>query len=215
MLTLQDQLVTEEICPKRLGAKERLSIFSSKRNEFLEDTEFLNCEFHASYLTTHGKPHHRSHARRVRLQNCRMTTFAGEGAIFDEVIVENLVTVRHPAFFFACAFRHVKLRGKCGRFLFRPHLIDDDEGRNAAFIEANSNFYQHIDWALDITELQSSCLELQASVPVRLIRRNPEQQFIMNRDVALGDEWRNYEPLTHFSWAYTGFVNLRNQPNCS
>jgi hypothetical protein len=127
-----------------------------------------------------------------------MTTFSGEGAIFDEIFIENLTTVRHPAFFFACAFRHVKLRGKCGRFLFRRHLVEDDEARNAAFIKANAEFYRQIDWALDVTELQSSCFALEGSVPVRLIRRNPDVQFIMSREVALGEEWRNYEPFDAF-----------------
>ncbi len=67
--------------------------------------------------------------------------------------------------------------------------------RDAAFVQANEEFYESVDWALDISEAKATCIEIRGSIPARLIRRNPDEQFILTREVAAGGDWRGVEGL--------------------
>ena len=60
------------------------------------------------------------------------------------------------------------------------------------FRAANAEYYRHVDWALDISQGEFKELDIR-DVPVRLIRRDPETQFIVKREVALRGHWRNLD----------------------
>jgi len=121
-------------------------------------------------------------------------SFFGTGAVFDEVVVDGLRASRAPVILFGCAFRHVVVTGICGRFLINHQVSFDNDQRNADFDSANTAFYETVDWALDISNAKVACLEIRGSIPSRLVRRNPDEHFIMTRPIALAGEWRNYEP---------------------
>ncbi len=186
MQTFENQIVSRYECPVQLGPEERHNAFQMTQNVMLEDLEFRNCEFIGEGLVTYGAPVHRSSARNVRLKNCRLNSFFGIGAIFDDVVIDGLRTSRMPVILHGCAFRHVTLTGHLGRFLINRHITHDDERRNAAFQAANDAFYDTVDWALDISNARAACIEIRGAIPAELIRRNPDEQFAMPREAANG-----------------------------
>lgn len=195
MRKFEDQTLSGDECPFRLGPRERENSLRYTQNVYFEDLEFVNCRFFGAGLSAYNAPIHRSSASRIKIIDCVVNSFFGTGALFDEIVVSGLRTTRMPAILNACAFRHVELSGKCGRFLFNKNVCHNNDERNAKFIEANEAFYSKVDWALDISKLKASAFELRGTIPTHLIRRNPEQHFIMTRAVALSGDWKNYDPF--------------------
>jgi len=206
MQRFENQVVQREQCPVSLAPPEKIDFFRHAQNRTLQDLEFVKCEFVGEGLATYGRAVNRSAARDIRLKNCRVNSFFGIGAIFDDVSVDGLLTTRHPVILSACALRHVVIKGKCGRFLFNRQICHDDDRRNAEFIADNDELYRNLDWALDITDADFSAFEIRASIPPRLIRRNPDSHFIMSRAVALSNEWKNYEPSGAFQIGVSMFL---------
>jgi len=206
MLRFENKVVSREECPVKLGPIEWENSLRYTQNVLLQDLDFINCEFIGAGLATYGEPVNRSTARNIRMKNCVMNSFFGNGAIFDDVTIDGLRTRGAPVILFGSVLRHVVLTGKCGRFLFNRNISHDDKRRNAAFDAANVAFYEQVDWALDISTVKASVLEIRGSIPSRLIRRNPEEHFIMTRAVAQASEWKRYEPFSSFDISISTFL---------
>ena len=213
MRTFENQTVSRDQCPVQLGPEERHNAIRVTQNVMLGDLEFHNCEFIGEGLTTYGDPVHRSTARNIRLTDCRLNSFFGIGAIFDEVVVDGLRTSRMPVILDGCAFRHVTLTGQLGRFLINRNVTHDDERRNAAFRAANAAFYDAVDWALDISRARAACIEIRGAIPAKLIRRNPNEQFVMTRDVAQSGNWQLYDPFSAFEIGVSTFLDSAADQN--
>ncbi len=213
MQTFENQTVSRNYCTVRFGPEERQNAIHVTRNVTVEDVTLVNCELIGEGLTTYGAPVNRSTARNVQLRNCRVNSFFGNGAVFDEVNIDGLRTSAMPAILNACVFRHVALRGEIGRFLFNSNVCHDDDVRNNEFRAANARFYGDIDWALDISNAKASCIEIRGSIPSALIRRNPDEQFVMTREVAEGERWRDYEPFESFEIAVSTFLGSDGNDN--
>jgi hypothetical protein len=189
-----------------LGPKEWENILRYTQNEYFADLEFVDCELPGG-LTTYGAPVNRSSATNIRVTNCRTASFFGHGAIFDEVFINGIRSSRAPIILASCAFRHVTVKGECGSFLLNRNICHDNDERNAAFIAANEEFYRNVDWALDIRQIKCSRFEIRGSIPVHLIRRNPDEQFIMTREIAENGKWKLYEPMNWFDLSIKDFLN--------
>ena len=185
MQKFENQIVSRYQCPVQLGPIEWENSIRYTQNVSLQDLEFVNCEFLGEGLTTYGAPINRSSAQRIRVKNCKLNSFFGHGAIFDDMEIDGLRTSNAPVILSGCVLRHVVLKGKCGRFLFNRTRSHDDKQLNADFAAANAAFYANVDWALDISTVKLSGLEIRGSIPTRLIRRNPDEHFIMTRTTAL------------------------------
>jgi hypothetical protein len=78
------------------------------------------------------------------------------------------------------------------------------------FDEANKQFYDSVDWALDISKAEAEEMDIR-SVPARLIRRDPETQVVITRAAAASGEWRKLDlSRTYWSVAIQGFLNDGN-----
>ena len=195
MRKFENQRVDRNECPWQLHPKEPHEKYGYAQNVTIADMEFVNCEIIDQGLTTYGAPINRSTARNIRLKNCRVNSFFGNGAIFDEVVVDGLRTSRSPVILSGCAFRHVVLKGQLGGLLVNRNIdiLQQNADRNAAFVQANEEFYKSVDWALDISEAKATCIDIRGSIPARLIRRNPDEQFVLTRKVAASGDWRSIE----------------------
>ena len=91
--------------------------------------------------------------------------------------------------------------------MFNRNRSHDDKQLNADFSAANAAFYANVDWALDISKVKLSGLEIRASIPTGLIRRNPDEHFIITRTVALAGDWKNYEPFGSFEISISIFLD--------
>jgi hypothetical protein len=194
MQVFENQQVGKEECPVTLGPKEQHNAIRWTRNQSIQNLSFFNCEFIGESLVTYGAPVHRSTARNIRLKQCRVNSFFGTGAIFDDVVIDGLrVGNRGVVCLHGCAFRHVVLKGRCGAILLNRNIEYGNPERSAAFNAANAAFYEAVDWALDIRGVDATCLDIRGSIPARLILRNPETHVVMTRDIAESGDWKKYD----------------------
>ena len=113
--------------------------------------------------------------RRILLKECRLVSTDAHGAVFDDCTVDGLRTNR-LSIITGCAFRHVTLRGDVGQFLIRGAADLEPDRLDGANLE----FYNAVDWALDIRDVRATTLDIR-NVPLHLIRRNPETQAIVRK----------------------------------
>ena len=120
------------------------------------------------------------------------------GALLENVTIDTLRISSKRVTLNGCGFRHVTLTGKCGTFLFNRDIDIMQPEKSAEFNTANDQFHAGVDWALDLRGLKATTFELRGAIPVELIRRDPEQQVIMSREIALSEDWRAFGPPNSF-----------------
>jgi hypothetical protein len=103
-----------------------------------------------------------------------------QGVVFEDVTVDGLAT-NHQGLG-GCLFKHVTLKGKIGPILTTPPSHGIGEEIRAAMTAAMVDYYKNVDWALDISEAEFSDGDF-SMVPGDLVRRDPETQFLLRRDV--------------------------------
>ena len=165
----------------------------------LSNAVLSGCWFFACHFGMSAKsPTQRRTIRDIRLVDCKATNNSALGpAVVEDVDVNGLLT-GGLCTVWGAVFRHVTLRGKCGRFLLNlPRPSDQRE----QFMDANRTFYEAVDWALDVSQGEFEELEIRG-VPARLIRRDPETQVVVTRAKvkALEQVWRGLD-LAGTPWA--------------
>lgn len=160
----------------------------------LEDLSFEKCSWVACrYGVTAKSPAERRHIRNVEVRDCKATNNTALGpVIIEDTHVDGLQT---GGLFIARAavFRAVTFRGRCGRFLL-SRVAGMDDSIVQLFDRANQEFYQHVELALDISSAEFEEFDV-SGVPARLIKRDPETQFVVRRErVAETEEvWRRLD----------------------
>jgi hypothetical protein len=137
--------------------------------------------------------------RNLRLIGCSQRGCSLDAAILENVLVDGLKTNGQLFQTWGAVFSRVVLRGKIDRLMvsndvFPSMLIGEDERRKQveAFRIANSEYYDRVDWALDISQAEFKELDIRG-VPSRLIRRDPKTQVVVTRAKALEGGWRSLE----------------------
>ncbi|MCK6576322.1 hypothetical protein L6V77_35180, partial [Myxococcota bacterium] len=111
--------------------------------------------------------------------------------IIEDSVVDGLKTPG-TLFLRGAVFKHVVLKGKIGGLVVAPPCVPNG-GSEEAFRVANRDYYATIDWALDLTQVESQyTLELD-SVPGHLIRRDPTTQILVTRERVLAADWRKID----------------------
>jgi hypothetical protein len=148
----------------------------------LENCHFDNCMVFASWLLRR-----RFHVRNVRLLNCSQFASGLGAAILEDIVVDGWQNRDRNDFFdaWACAFRHVILRGRIGYIKFRdgPQTAGLMQ-RTMDWTSANRAYYASVDWALDIREARFTSSPELHFIPGSLIRRDPETQVLVTKEQA-------------------------------
>lgn len=118
--------------------------------------------------------------RDVTATRCRTDNCSVQGVRFEDVTVDGLTT-KHQQLG-GCLFRHVTLKGKIGPIMTTPVHRGVAEDIRAAMNTALVDYYKDVDWALDISEAEFADADFYM-VPGDLVRRDPETQFLLRRDV--------------------------------
>ncbi len=148
----------------------------------LENCHFDNCMSFASWLLRR-----RFHARNVRLLNCSQFSSGLDAAILEDIVVDGWQNRGRNGYFraWACAFRHVTLRGRIGYIKFRdgPEKAGLMQ-RTMDWTNANRAYYATVDWALDIREARFTSSPELHFIPGSLSRRDPETQVLVTKKQA-------------------------------
>jgi hypothetical protein len=162
----------------------------------LEDCFFDNCVLAGADSPLESRPAVRNPKSRPLVRNvlargCRQRGSAVFGAVLEDVTIDGLGRDgRHPLFVWSPAFKHVVLRGKLSAPKFNATLTPDGRG-TAEWTSANREFYEDVDWALDISEAHfQGAVNLEA-VPGHLVRRDPDTQVLVRRAQLEGVDLRS------------------------
>ena len=180
--------------------REFRSFYDRNSRRVFSDREYRQCRFVSSSISITRKPHRRSTLHNVRFLQCEVLGCGLNAAIVEGVTVDGLET--HGQLFqtWGAVFKHVTLKGDIGRIMFSPLVATGmaKPQEQQAFDEANAAFYQTVDWALDISEARFYEYDIRR-VPADLIRRDPDTQVIIRRQVALEGTWRDID-LSRTYW---------------
>jgi hypothetical protein len=150
------------------------------------DVEFTKCKF-AHCLIMAADVNNRATIQDVRLLNCSQERCLMQGPILRNVLVDGLNTKGQMPDILGAVFDRVTLRGKIDRLSIKPWVVE--RSQRAAFEEANAELYKHVEWALDISQLDCKELDIKG-VPVDLVRRDPETQGIVTYDRVAQGKWK-------------------------
>jgi hypothetical protein len=164
------------------------------------DMEFRHCRFESCGISITRTPKKRSIIRNMAFHGCETRGCSIKPAIIEDVLVSSLKT-HNLLQIWGAVFKHVKLEGNLGDIMISPLITPTlaSSKEQLAFDKINNNYYQTVDWALDISEARFIDCELQR-VPARLVRRDPETQVVITREKALSGEWKKLD-LSKTYWA--------------
>ncbi len=146
----------------------------------IADLDFERCAFGGGAIMQEtDDPAYALVVSNVSLRKCKTGNVVLYGVRFEDVTVDTLGHGKAIELE-ACVCTHVVLRGKLGAVRFSPAVED---GSRAVLAPAAAKLYEHVDWALDITEAEFSDIEIW-DVPGHLVKRDPETQFLIRREAA-------------------------------
>lgn len=133
----------------------------------------------------------RSVARNVRFENCDFAGCEVGPGIVEDCVIEDAKLWNHLQTR-GTAFKHVTIRGVVDKVMITPYVdfIGRFPGVQTQFYKANQEYYQNVDWALDISEGLFRDCDVRG-IPASLIRRDPLTQAVLTREKAISGEWRD------------------------
>jgi hypothetical protein len=167
--------------------------------QLIADLRLERCTFNGAGMTPEWAkpdPLRRPTFRNVYLRDVRADHAHLEGAIIEDVTVENMKAGKSPLFLRGNAYRHVTFRGRIAPLEIRGKVFPgftrpEAEARVTSFWDqANAAYYTTVDWAIDISEATYASLSI-SGVPTKLIRRNPQNTAVVTREAALTGRWKN------------------------
>lgn len=157
----------------------------------LENLSFENCFFDNCLVKAPASPAARASVRGIRLTGCSHRGCWLYGLAMEDVTVDGLKAASdHPLFLFSCVFKHVTLTGSISQIKFNAHYDALAQGDWAA---ANAAFYQHVDWALDLSKARFTSVIDFAAIPGSLIKRDAESQVLIRRRDLLECDWQSID----------------------
>lgn len=181
------------------------NLYDRNSGRIFQDLELRKCRFISCALSITRNPRRRSLVRNVRLIQCEEIGCAIDTAIIEDTVIDGLKT-SDLLQTWGAVYKHVVLKGNIGRIMISPVIATGwaKPHQQAAFDKVNAEYYQQVDWALDISEARFYECDIRG-IPARLIRRDPQTQVVVTREKALLGEWRKLD-LTRTFWS--GWIEL-------
>ncbi len=185
--------------------RQEFSGLYDRAGQSFADLILKHCSFTGCFISNTRKTKRRSHVHNVQLVGCESRGCTIYAAVIENVLVSSLKT--HTLLqTWGAVYKHVKLEGNIGRIMISP-LIDlglAKPKQQAAFDQANAEYYKTVDWALDISEARFYECDIRG-VSASLIIRDPETQVVVTREKALQGKWKELD-LSKTYWA--GWIDL-------
>ncbi len=172
------------------------------------DYNFDHCTFSYVPFAYPRLPEDRALVRNVHLVNSDVEGPDMQAIIAEHCVVENLKT--HGSFWiYGAVFKHVVLRGRFGRLMFTEWSPGSDEEERAPFKRADEAYYEHVDWALDVSEAEFYSFDFRY-VPGHLVRRDPDTQVLIWRDTLFRHDWNRLDfPVSGYDIALKLFAESK------
>ncbi len=190
---------------KTFDRQEFRSFHDRNSGRVFADLCFKYCRFVSCSVSTTLSPRKRSLVQNICFYGCEVLCSMINPAIVEDVLISSLKT--HTLLqTWGTVFKHVKLEGNIGRIMISPFIAPGvaKPHQQAAFDKANAEYYQQVDWALDISEARFYECDIRG-IPARLIRRDPRTQVVVTREKALLGDWRKLD-LSRTFWS--GWIEL-------
>lgn len=160
----------------------------------IEDFDFASCTFDNCSIGDRGHPADRVTVRNVVMEKITQRACSIDGAIIEDVRLRDLNRLGNgPLFFWASVFKHVTLSGKLSGIKINGVLKPGGGRSQAAWDEANKEYYRNVDWALDISKAEFQGSISFEAVPGSLVRRDEETQVVVSRDRLARSDWRSLD----------------------
>lgn len=159
-----------------------------------QDFDISGCTFDDCDIPPQSLPGAWTMIRNVVLRDATNINCSIRTAMFDEVALHNLK--RHgegPLFLWCCVFRHVTLSGKIsGIKINRAVAVGTYAGEvhQDVWDARVEEFYDSVDWALDIAEAKFGGSVSFEAIPGDKVRRNRETQVLVRREQLMKSDWR-------------------------
>lgn len=170
-----------------------LSISSTACNE---------CEFQNCALSLTKEIGRRSTVSDVLLKNCTFSASDIGPAVLRRVHIDGLTT-DSLFIIWGAVFDQVTLEGKLGKIKINRHVhhADQTESVQRPFDDHRRQFYERVEWAIDISRAKPRMLEI-SGVPAKLIRRDPNSQLVVTRERAMNPNWRSKLSFGNEHWPF-------------
>lgn len=153
------------------------------------DMEFVRFRFMGCSVSDGLDHAKRSTVRNMRFIGCEEGAYTIGTAILEGVFVDDLKT--HGRFdVWGAVFKHVTVRGRVGNLKISDYIpgvagsAESAHKLNLRFQAANAEYYNNVDWALDISQAEFEECEIKG-VPGQLIHRDPDTQVLIRRSKVL------------------------------
>jgi len=166
--------------------------------------EFEECRFVNCAVSLEAEPEKRTTIKGVRFSRCRQKNCSINPSFVEDVTVEDLDS-ESLLIVWACAFKHVVLRGNVGNLKINRSIPFSYARRDlrpalqSAFDRTNREYYEDVDWALDIREAEFTSGTV-LGVPANLVRRDNATQFILRHEAIVEGRWRELD-LSRTYWS--------------
>jgi len=184
----------------------RNQIFNSliDRGQALHFSEIAcyDCDFRNCALSLTKDIDKRATVSDVLFKNCTISASDIGPAILKRVQIDGLVT-DSLFIIWGAVFDQVIFSGKIGKIKINRHVhhVDRSEDVQRPFDEFRESFYEHSEWAIDISRAKFRLLEI-TGIPAKRIRRDPETQMVVTRERAVDPKWRSRVSAENKHWPF-------------
>lgn len=179
-----------------------VDLFDRGNAMHLDSLRFVNCNFENSALSLTKDIQRRSTASNIELIKCSANGCDIGPAVLRNVRIDSLAT-NDLLIVWGAFFDRVKLSGPIGKIKINHfvHHADRSEATQGPFDRARTNFYETVEWALDISEARFKEFDVRG-IPAGLIRRDPETQVVVTRERAMRSGWRERLSPSNTLWPF-------------
>ena len=131
--------------------------------------------------------------RDVRAIRCVFRNAYARGVVFEDCVLDTPKATKMQKLT-GCMFKHVVVRGDPGLCLIEGWAGNEGDGMTAEEARARDaavlGYYEEVDWAIDVREADVGSFRM-FSVPLHLVRRDPEKQLLVWKKHATHPVWRS------------------------
>lgn len=173
-------------------------LFQNLRDESstFEDLELVNCDFDAIMLSASADPETFTTIRNCTFTNSRVSAAVfPEHSLLEDVTVDGM-QVRSQLELNGARLRHVVLEGTIGelRLNVAHGLPGPDSAERCRRINHTAKeWYDGLDWALDVRRARFTELPEVVNVPGRLVRHDPATAAVITAERARSIDYRSID----------------------